>query len=145
MKLLLLNTREGLKPMYDEDYDEKKKLKIGESYEAEIRLPRNLRFHRKYFALLRCAWEYLNENQQSFFKDDLEVFRKSLEVTAGWCEPCFDLSAKSWLHIPKSISFEKMKEDEFNQLYNKVRDILFGVIIPNISKEEFERNLKNFL
>lgn len=52
MKLYLLNTREGLKPMYDEDYDEKKKLKIGEVYEAEIRQPRNLRFHRKYFALL---------------------------------------------------------------------------------------------
>ncbi len=145
MKLLLLNTKQGLKPMYDEDYDEKKKLKIDEVYEAEIRLPRNLRFHRKYFALLRCAWEYINERQQSFFKDDLEVFRKSLEVTSGWCEPCYNLSMQTWLHTPKSISFEKMKEDEFNILYNKVRDILFSAIIPNITKEEFDKNLKNFL
>lgn len=145
MKLYLLNTREGLKPLYDEDYDEKKKLKIGETYEAVIKRPRNLSFHRKYFALLRCSWEYLNEQQQSFFKNSLEVLRKSLEVTAGWCEPCFDLETQSWLHIPKSISFEKMKEDEFNTLYNNVRDILFTSIIPNISKEEFERNLVNFL
>ena len=63
MKLFLLNTREGLKPMYDEDFDEKKKLKIGEVYEARVKLPRNLSFFRKYWALLRCAWEYLNENQ----------------------------------------------------------------------------------
>lgn len=145
MKLFLLNTREGLKPLYDEDYDEKKKLRIGETYEAEIRLPRNLRFHRKYFALLRCSWEYLNERQQSFFKDDLDVFRKSLEVTAGWCEPCFDLKTLSWFHIPKSISFEKMKEEDFNRLYDNVRDILFRAIIPNISQEEFDKNLKNFL
>ncbi len=145
MKLLLLNTREGLKPQYDEDYDEKKKLKIGEIYEAEIRLPRNLRFHRKYFALLRCAWEYMNEQQQAFFKNDLNVFRKSLEVTAGWCEPLYDLETMSWFHAPKSISFEKMKEDEFDTLYNNVRDILFKIILPNVSKEEFERNLVNFL
>lgn len=145
MKLLLLNTRQGLKPMYDEDYDEKKKLKIDEVYEAEIRQPRNLKFHRKYFALLRCAWEYLNEQQQSFFKNDLEVFRKSLEVTAGWCEPLFDLEQQTWFHAPKSISFEKMKESEFETLYNNVRDILFQAILTNISKEEFERNLVNFL
>ena len=43
------------------------------------------------------------------------------------------------------ISFEKMNETEFNTLYNNVRDILFKAIIPNISKEEFERNLVNFL
>ena len=145
MKLFLHDTRQGLKAMYDEDYDEKKKLKIGEVYEAEIRLPRNLRFHRKYWALLRCSWEYLNERQQEFFKNDIEVFRKSLEVTAGWCEPLYDLKTQSWYHAPKSISFEKMKEEEFSILYNNVRDILFRAIIPNISQEEFERNLKNFL
>ena len=145
MKLNLLNTREGLKPMYDEDYDEKKKLKIGEVYEAEIRQPRNLRFHRKYFALLRCSWEYLDEKKQSFFNNDLEVFRKSLEVTSGWCEPVYNISMKSWLHVPKTISFEKMTEEQFNTLYNNVRDIPFSVIIPNISQEEFNKNLKNFL
>ena len=145
MKLLLLNTREGLKPLTDDDYDEKKKLKIGEIYEVTIKKPRNLAFFRKYWALLKCAWEYLDERQQEFFKNNIEVFRKSLEITAGWCEPLFDLETQKWVHAPKSISFEKMNESEFNTLYNNVRDILFKVIIPNISKEEFERNLVNFL
>ena len=145
MKLLLLNTREGLKPLTDDDYDEKKKLKIGEIYEVTIKKPRNLAFFRKYWALLKCAWEYLDERKQEFFKNNIEVFRKSLEITAGWCEPLFDLETQKWVHAPKSISFEKMNESEFNTLYNNVRDILFKAIIPNISKEEFERNLVNFL
>lgn len=145
MKLRLQNTSTGLVPLYDEDYDEKKKLKRGEVYEAEIRLPRNLAFHRKYWALLRCAWEYLNERQQDFFHNDIEVFRKSLQVTAGWCEPLYNINTKEWYHAPKSISFESMKEEEFSKLYNNVRDILFRAIIPNISQEEFERNLVNFL
>lgn len=145
MKIRLMNTSSGLLPLYNEDYDEKKKLKIGKVYEAEICLPRNLQFHRKYFALLRCAWEYMNEQRQDFFKNDLNVFRKSLEVAAGWCEPLYDLKTMSWFHAPKSISFGKMNEEEFNILYNNVRDMLFMIIIPNISQEEFDRNLKNFL
>jgi len=36
MKIRLLNTARGLIPCYDDDFDEKKKLKIGEEYVAEI-------------------------------------------------------------------------------------------------------------
>ena len=35
MEIRLLNTPSGLKPLYDEDYDQKKKLKIGEIYKAK--------------------------------------------------------------------------------------------------------------
>ena len=86
MKLQLLNTASGLIPCYDEDYDEKKKLKIGKTYEATIKLVRNPQFLRKYFALINCAWEYLTEAQQVFFKNNKEVFRKTIEVAAGHCE-----------------------------------------------------------
>lgn len=55
MKIKLLNTSVGLKPLYDEDFEEKKKLKIGEVYEATIKRPRNLSFHRKYFGLINLA------------------------------------------------------------------------------------------
>ena len=37
MILLLKNTVEGLKPLYDDDYEEKRKLKIGEVYKADIK------------------------------------------------------------------------------------------------------------
>lgn len=55
MKLLLLNTAQGLKPCYDEDFEERKKLKIGQEYMADVKVPRNLEFHKKYFALIKCA------------------------------------------------------------------------------------------
>lgn len=87
MKIKLLNTPSGLKPMYDEDYEEKKKLKIGEVYEATIKRPRNLSFHKKYFALINLAWEYQNERAVEHFKHNIELFRKTIEVAAGWCDP----------------------------------------------------------
>ena len=82
MKLQLLNTISGLVPCYDEDFDEKKKLKLGEVYEAEIKLVRNPKFHRKFFSLLNCAWEYLPEGRRNGFRTK-ENFRRYLTVAAG--------------------------------------------------------------
>lgn len=130
--------------MYDEDYDEKKKLKIGEAYEATIRLMRNIDFHRKYFALINCAWEYQNENVVLHFKHSPELFRKTIEMSAGWCDTIYSINRKEWIETPKSISFDKMDNTEFSDLYERVKDVIFSVFLKNISIEEFEKNLINF-
>lgn len=144
MKIKLLNTPSGLKPMYDEDYEEKKKLKIGEVYEATINRPRNLSFHRKYFSLINLAWEYQNERAIEHFHHNIKLFRKTVEVAAGWCEPIYSIDRKEWVEVPKSISFDKMDADEFEQLYERVKDVLFKYFLRHISVEEFEKNLINF-
>lgn len=144
MKLKLLNTVSGLIPLYDADYDEKKKLKIGSIYEVTIRLSRNIDFHRKYFALIQCAWEYQNERTVNHFKNDINVFRKTVEIAAGWCEPVYSIERKEWLEIPKSIAFDKMDNTEFADLYDRVKDVLFKYFLKHITCEEFEKNLINF-
>ena len=142
MKLLLKNTASGLIPIYDDDYEEKKKLKIGQVYEASIKLVRNYEFHKKYFALINCAWEYLTEPQMEFYKNK-EIFRKIIEVVAGHCEKWYSPELKKWVEIPKSISFDKMDNAEFQDLYSRVLDVI--IISLKIDREEFEKNISNFL
>lgn len=144
MKLLLLNTAQGLKCLYDKDYDEKKKLKIGETYMADIKMPRNIKFHKKYFALINCAWSYQNERSQSHFKESIECFRKTIEIAAGHCDPVYSLERREWLDMPKSISFSQMDEAEFQDLYERVKDVIFNIFLKNISVDEFMQNLANF-
>lgn len=144
MKLHVLNTSQGLIPLYDDDYEEKRKLKIGEKYSVEIKKARNVQFHRLYFALINCSWEYLNEAQSEFFHNNKTVFRKSLEVSAGHCDKVFSFKLKDWVDIPKSISFDKMSEFEFRELYERVKDVIFNTILRTITVEEFESNLINF-
>lgn len=144
MELFLLNTDGGLKPCYDEDYDNKKKLKLGQIYKAKITLARNIDFHRKYFALINCAWAYQNEKTTAYFKNDINSFRKTIEVAAGHCDTLFNLRLKEWVDVPKSIAFDKMDELEFRELYDRVKDIIFSMFIKNVSEEEFMNNLINF-
>ena len=81
MKLNLVNTPRGfLVPESDADYDGKARLRIGETYTAEIKLVRNPEFHRLYFQMLRTAWEFLPEAVRSEkFHGNQEAFRKGAE------------------------------------------------------------------
>lgn len=144
MKLLLLNTSQGLKPCYDADYEERKKLRIGQEYVADIKMPRNIAFHRKYFALINCAWEYQQEKSQRHFKDNVECFRKTVEIAAGHCDTAYSLKRREWLEIPRSVAFDKMDEAGFQDLYERVKTVLFSVFLKHIPEEEFMSNLINF-
>lgn len=144
MKLKLLNTIAGLKPLYDEDYEEKKKLKLGEVYEVTIKQSRNLAFHRKYFALINLAWEYQSEKVVEHFHHNQDLFRKTVEVAAGWCDVMYSINRKEWVEIPKSIAFDKMDNDEFTLLYDRVKDILYAYFLKDVSTEEFEKHLIQF-
>ena len=143
MKLNVYNTPHGLIPCYDEDFDEKKKLKIGAYYSVEVKLLRNYEFHKKYFALISLAWEYLTEKQQDFFKTK-EKFRKTIEMAAGYSETIYSIARKEWIEMPLSIAFDKLDEAGFNDLYEKVKDVLFLTALKNISIEEFQKNLSSF-
>ena len=131
-------------PLYDDDYEEKRKLKIGADYTVEIKIARNLKFLRKYFALINCAWEYLSEEIRAHFKENKEGFRKSLEITAGWYELVWNMRLNEWVQVSRSISFESMTEDQFETLYNRVKDILWMSYLQGVNREEFERQLMNF-
>ncbi len=144
MKLFLLNTDHGLFPCTDKDFDEKKKLKIGETYQVEIKLARNYQFLKKYFALLNCAWEYQNERVQEHFHNSKESFRETVQIAAGYTETFYSIKRKEWLEKSQSIAFENMKEEEFADLYSKVKDVLYMTFLKHISQEEFERQLINF-
>lgn len=156
MKILLKNTVEGLKPLYDDDYDEKKKLRIGEVYEADLKpmKPRNLQFHRKYFALINCAWDCLTEEQAQFFHRNVENeslakehFRSYLQIQANHFQMMYDPKTNLWVHVSESISFRNMNETEFEQLYKDVKDaVLVNIVAKNkdLSEEVFMEILTNY-
>ena len=143
MKLLVVNTPRGLVPLGDDDYEEKKKLKLGQTYSVEVKVARNVDFHRKYFALVAYAWEFLNEQEEGRFKTK-DNFRKYLEMAAGHCDVIFHPRLQEFVEIPKSISFGSMDDTAFSDLYGRVKDVIFSIIGDRVTREEFERLLIDF-
>ena len=143
MKLFLYNTPSGLKPLYDDDFDAKKKLKIGQVYQVEIQLARNYELLKKAHALVNLAWEYLPERQTAGFRSK-ENFRKYLTVAAGFTDLFYSPKLKDWVAAPRSWSFGSMSEEEFQELYEGIYREIFRIIGRYVSEEEFKANLSNF-
>lgn len=144
MKMLLMNTDLGLVPYGDDAYEQKRRLKLGNVYTCEVKEMRNAAFHRKYMKLMHLAWEYLGEDVVRFFGGNEECFRHSVEVAAGSFQLCYDIVGKRWYQSHKSISFNSMKQDEFDTLYERVKDVLFSTYLRDIDKEAFNQLLTQF-
>lgn len=135
MKLLLRNTISGLVPLYPSDMDEKRKLKLGHDYEAEIKNPRNVGFHRKFFALINVGHE------NSKLDMPFESYRKYITMKAGYFK-AYD-TPKGTYYEPESISFSNMSQDQFEEVYSRVLDKVIEDI--GTTKEDIEKQLIDFM
>ena len=144
MKLRVVNTATGFVPETDEDHEQKRKLKIGATYEAVFREVRNPKFHRLFFALLNCSWSYLTEAQQEFFKNNVEKFRETLLIATGYTETFYDIRRAAWLEKPRSMAFDKMSESDFSDFYERAKDVIFNYFIDPSLRDEFEQQLRFF-
>jgi len=139
MKIYLRNTDAGLIPLYPSDWEEKKKLKIGQEYSADIKevKDRNYLFLKKFMALCRVG----NENSKNV-EMPFDAYRKYATIKAGY----FDVyhTPKGVMIEAKSIAFDKMKTDaEFQKVYNDV--LSFIIKDTGATKEDIEKNLLSFM
>jgi hypothetical protein len=145
MKLKLHCTAHGLVPLYDEDYEEKKRLKVGKDYEAEIKLADNTRFLGKYMTFMKVSFSCLPQRvQDDYFGGRWENWRNELELVAGSYEAVFSLETKKMEHRHKSIAFGRMPEEEREQLYERVKNCAWSIIGKYVTPEIFERKLIDF-
>lgn len=143
MRIVVINTATGLIPAGDYSYDEKRRLKIGEMYECDIKVARNIKFLRKAFALLNAAWSLLDERQQAAWRSK-QGFRDYLTVAAGYYDVYYNPRLQQFVEQPKSWSFDSMDEAEFSSLYDRLKDVIFRVLGDKVTEEVFNNVLRNF-
>lgn len=130
-----LITEIGVFPVYEQDketfggYDQKNEIM------AKFWHPRNIDHHRKFFALLRCA--YANQSQYR----DPESFRKVLLIAIGCMELAQGFDGK-WYAIPKSMKFESMDQVEFTEeVYNPALVIFADMLSTTPAELDRQKNL----
>lgn len=136
MKILMArNLNNNLVCAYNSDLDLLKKLKLNEIIEVEIKRKRNIRFHKKFMALI----ELLFQNQEIYTdKDDL---RYDLTIEAGHYELRANIHGEE-VKKAKSISFASMDETEFSELYNSVIDVIVKYF--NFDKQDIINNINQY-
>lgn len=129
MKISLIKSLDNtFKIAFPEGYDTAKKIKLNVPYEFEFKNQRNVNFHRKYFSLLNLVVE----NTEKF--KDVNHLRMILAIECGWYEDLINPLSGEITIIPKSISFAKMGNDEFEELYSKSIDYCCKIL--GVEKED---------
>lgn len=143
MKLLVKNTESGLLPCYESDVDERKRLALDEFYWVDIKRARNYEFHKKFFALLKLAFDNLPEGLDARYPN-LDAFREDLLLRVGRTRRV--LSRQGYVDVAASIAFEKMGQDEFEELYRQVwNEITKNFVELGDTPEEIKEELIRFL
>ncbi len=135
MKILMLKTQGGLlAPLSEEDGAELRKIAAGHVAECTIVRKRNPQFHRKFWALLQVGFDAWVETtppmkyQGQPVLPTLERFRKDVTILAGYYEATFSVKNEVRLEA-KSISFASMEQDDFENLYSAVINVLLERIL----------------
>jgi hypothetical protein len=134
MKILLLNSISGLIPLYPSDMDSKRHLKLGETYEADIKHPRNYEFLKKFMALINVGCE------NSKLDMPADTYRKYMTIKAGFFNAY--QTPKGIYYEAMSLSFASMDEEMFQDVYSRVLDKIIEDI--GTTKEDVEKQLINF-
>jgi len=132
MKLIVIKTQSGLKPVYESDLENYCKIPLNEQFEIEYTKKRNVKFHRLYFSLLKLAFE----NQQDY--RNLNDMRRDITITSGYYDEIVNKMSGEVYKVAKSISFASMENTEFSELYEKTKNVIsewLGISDENIENE----------
>jgi hypothetical protein len=135
MQITLIKTLSGFKLAYNSDYELAKKIPLNEPIIYEWKKPRNLKFHKKFFALLNLVFE----NQDQY--NNLDHLRKDLTISAGYYDLRLNIEGVE-IREAKSISFAKMTDTEFSDYYNRIIDVVVKWL--GIDKDDIIQNINQY-
>ncbi len=144
--IFMRRTMHGFVPDTEKDWDAAKRFKLGSVAKAEVTNPRNVRFFRKWWALIEVGygmWEETGikaEYKGEEVRPNLERFRKDVTILCGHCHPVVNLKGELRLEAD-SIAFGSMDEDIFERLYQTTLTVLVHKVMRGRISEQRLREM----
>ena len=105
----------------------------GEVIAAQIRRPRNIKHHRKFFALLNAIFQ----NQEKYLS--VEAMRFALIIASGYAEEV-QLEGDKVAMRPRSLNFASMDQTEFEAFYEAALQAV-PRLLPQFDGVDIEREI----
>lgn len=127
-------------PVMDEDGVDRR-CSIGGILRCTVRITRNARFFRKWWALVRFAFDHWEPGpvehrwKKIIPKKNFNRFRKDLTILAGHYDAYYRLDGSVRVEAA-SIKWSKMEEPEFEELYSKTLDVILEKVLTRYDRVE---------
>jgi len=149
MKFHVIRDKSGhfLRPADPKDADAIRQMRPGEIYRAEVKMPRNVKFHRKFFSMLHLVFENIPEGHTLTTPDGQELRIRSVDdllwhikMQLGHYEQRVTMGGRV-TYEAKSISFGAMDEAEFSAFYDGAIAVVLKYILPGVDRRDLEEEI----
>lgn len=146
--LSFMKSQTGLIPADPDAQAWFEKAKMGVIVHGKMTVPRNGKFLRKFFVMLRTAYDNYDwptlETSWGPARCSFDNFRDYVTIKAGHFT--MDLTANGHPRAKaKSISFAKMDEPEFDAVYSSVLDVILMEFLDNWERADMDRAVEQML
>ena len=118
--MVSIGEREGLEAFAPIDADSARAVSGVKEFIFDYKKNRSAGNHRRYFAFINTAFDMQDTYESK------EVFRKYVEMLAGHFDTVISARTGEAMYWPKSISWEKLDEEQFKKLFNEVVNAFLG-------------------
>ncbi len=146
MRAVLIKTPKGLRGSTPADHEAYSKLKRriermtpGTWFRMEWAVPRNGQHHRKLFALLALV----ADNSEIY--DTTEKALVAVKLVSGYADPVIDPRTGELTQVPRSIAYDSMDQDEFEQFYQAAIDGVLRFILTGMDRATADRLLEQIV
>ena len=122
----------------DMDMEKLKKIENGSIIELTYKQQRNYQFHKKVFAFFNYCFEFWRADRE--FLDErgqFDLFRNNLTVLAGYYDEYYKIDGSARVEA-KSLSYDKMTEDEFQSFYTALVNCAMRKIFKDCDESYYD-------
>lgn len=144
MELYCRVTPTGFVPLDDIDWEKKRQLRLDSDVRVRITKPRNIRFHRKFFALLNIAFDNLPEQVQQNRKiDSIEKLLSLIKIHLGYYN-VVKIDGRDVIDL-HSIIFAKMDETDFRIFYDRAVSDILQCFLQGTDRNDLIQEVEDFI
>ena len=130
-----------LDPLSEGDVENVERIKDGTDVKCVVTQPRNIRFHRKYWALVRLTFENLPERltQQWNIRSEQDMHKRFKRDLGYFTSTINEYGEREVEYL--SISFSAMENQDFAQFYEQCVNLVLYTYIPGMNKYDLEEEI----
>ena len=133
MKFLVVKRLNALYPIDETSEAAVRKFGLGEIVSVEVKRPRNVAFHRKFFAMLQIILQ--NQDAYKSIDDLLDVCK----LRIGHFRTINTKNGE--VQIPDSISFAAMDDTAFGDFYDRACNWVVTEVIPGLQRTHLDEQV----
>lgn len=139
--LLLVKIEDGLHPTDGAGIETMRLIPENSIVRVRFSVPRNIRHHRMFFALLTVAFE--GQTEPRLFPTTSHLL-DAIKVATGHVREFKDLHGR--IHIvPDSISFGRMDQIQFRQWFDAAVDVILTNVLRGTKRRDLEQRIADIL